>query len=90
METENFNAAEKETAEVIQCPYKRMKLEAECDSQKGEEALVAVTSLENIKDLSSNGGDDGEAQKADTSDEFVGDVEALEDGDSENGKCAST
>jgi hypothetical protein len=91
METQNDNAAaatkEEEESTIRECPYKRMKMDGESDSPIGE-ALVSVTSLENPKDLSSNGGDDGEKLQVDTSDDFVeeGGEEGEPDGDSENGE----
>lgn len=93
METENgenviaAEAAAKEEEEEekpMQCPFKKMKMDKESDSQRGE-ALVSVTSLENPKDLR-NGGDDGEKLTSDVDGE-EGEPDA--DGDSENGECES-
>lgn len=82
MENEIDAAEEKEE----QCPYKKIKLDAQCE---GDEVLVTVTSLENAKDLSSNGGVDGEKLQMDLSADFIGDAEAEGevDGESDNGKC---
>jgi hypothetical protein len=93
METENDNAAaatttkEQEENTVMQCPFKKMRMDDETDSQRSE-AFVSVTRIENPKDLSSNGGDDGEKLQADISDDFVDEAgeEGEPEGDSENGK----
>lgn len=95
METENDNAAaatkEQEENTVMHCPFKKMRMDDETDSQRSE-AFVSVTSIENPKDLSSNGGDDGEKLQADISDDFVDEAgeEGEPEGDSENGKLIAT
>jgi hypothetical protein len=82
METENFEAAaaEEKEEEIMQCPFKRMKFDADVEEQ---EAIDAVTSVENAREVSN--GDDGEKLQADTSDEFIGE-DAEGEGYSENGE----
>lgn len=88
METENYEAAREATVEeeerddkVLQCPYKRLKIDDECVEQQQNASLVAT--IENPKDLSSNGDDDGNQPEFDDGVERDGEDG---DGDSENGE----
>lgn len=82
---------DEEEDKILECPFKRMKMDIGSDSLG-----VTVTSLETqpsvVQDLNSNGGDDSEKLQNledfadDGGEEVEGEVEGEADGESDNGE----